>query len=300
MKCENCGMEIKDLRDFCPSCGKRLVSGSSSPYMGTDRDDHLNSAGFYGANDGADNGQFQNMNNVQVKKKKKWPVILIICMIILLLVFGFFWMNSFSEDDAKALVKAELDSDILGKYDEDFDFGNYTREEAKQNHEDTIKALVDSEQDTEGFSDSLRDRTAEMVETALACSQYTVEKAEKQDDGSFVVRVVTKPLDLYAGMDGSFYSDLIDTLAEQYPDEDEDISDNPEYLDSMWSLELDKIIDSNLKNPSYRSEEYNTVSVYQNDDGKWIADADDLLTIENKLLYSGSRWDNLFQQTEEE
>ena len=250
------------------------------------------SGGYY-----SPDSQPAGQENDSEPKKKKWPLILGICIavVILMVVVASLGMNSFTEDDAKALVKAELDADILGEYDEEFEFNNFTREEAKNSQKKMIEQWVDVKQEEEGFSDSLRDRTAEMWDKAFHKTNYSIEKADQQDDGSFTVRVISKPLDLYAGMDGMYYRTLNEKLAQEHPEYFEGNADDALYYDALWNSELDQIINNNLENPVYRPEEYNTVKVDQDKDGNWIADEEDISKIEQKLFYYGSRWDQLSQ-----
>ena len=231
------------------------------------------------------------------EKKRKWPVILGICagVLVLLAAIGYLNMETYSEEDAQTLVKATIDSITTGEYDADFEFYDMTREEAMNDHKDIVKSSVDQSQKQNRFTDALRDRTEEMWNEAWSKTNYTVGKATEQDDGSYSVRVTVKPLDLYAGMDGMYYKRLEEKLEAENPEIYEEDADDSLYFDATWNVELDQIIDTNLKNPVYRMEEYCTVKVSKNDDGYYEANPDDITAIVDKLVYYDSRWNGVYE-----
>ncbi len=146
-------------------------------------------------------------------KKKRT---LIICLVVLVLLVAaaaggiYVYINRYNAAD---YVKAVLDVSYKGETEAYMEITGVSQEEAENIFSDNLDATMEGFETTampEELKPQYRELFAELAESVC----YTVEEPQRQDDGSYTVNVMVKPITLF--------SDTYDTFqqkAQEYADQ---------------------------------------------------------------------------------
>lgn len=125
-------------------------------------------------------------------KQKKRVALLAVCALIMSVLVG--CGNQF---DASKYVQAQMDNSYKNDSSLVVEEGYATKEEADQVYEEEIDTLVDNFFYGVTVSEDVEARYNELFRKMLAQADYTVGEAEKQSDGSYVVKVEYKKMKVF-------------------------------------------------------------------------------------------------------
>lgn len=207
-----------------------------------------------------------------MKRKLNVICIFITAMAILLSACG---GNAFTEEDAKKMVKAELDAAYYGDFAAAEEVFGET-ETSQKNYDEMLEFGVNSiKEGIDGSDDYIEDWLA-LMQKAFKCIKYEIVGAANEDENTWVVTVRVSPL-LLDDIFGSAVSEEVITEELEKLDEqtiNELYSDEDKIMD--WSTELTiRLVNEALNQPLYGEEKTIDIKVVMTD-GAWTVDADDL------------------------
>lgn len=146
------------------------------------------------------------------KKKKKRIICLVIVAVLAAAAAGgvYAYINRY---DAADYVKAVLDVSYKGETEAYMEITGVSQEEAENIFENNLDATMEGFETT-AMPDELKPQYRELFAELAESVCYTVEKPKRQDDGSYEVNVMVKPVTLF--------SDTYDTFqqkAQEYADQ---------------------------------------------------------------------------------
>ncbi len=146
------------------------------------------------------------------KKKKKRIICLVIVAVLAAAAAGgiYAYINRYNAAD---YVKAVLDVSYKGETEAYREITGVSQEEAEKIFADNLDATMEGFETT-AMPEKLKPRYRELFAELAESVSYTVEKPERQKDGSYTVNVMVKPITLF--------SDTYDTFqkkAKEYADQ---------------------------------------------------------------------------------
>lgn len=203
--------------------------------------------------------------------------------------------DSLSTDDASRCVQVELDATYKGQFDGFLDFySNVTKNDARDQYNSNIEYEANYFLHLYGMTDP-EDNTAvvEPTEMQLATAEklykdiyakadYSVMSSNKQDDGSYAVRVVIKPMDIIHLVDDNFDDHFADFIA-KFDAVDVSEFSQDELLDwyrNTYSREyydvLLDLLEQQIPNIGYGDEKSVVVQVLQDEENALSINSDDM------------------------
>lgn len=204
--------------------------------------------------------------------KKKLSIILACIMVIN--VLG----GCGASFDAAAYIKALLDNTYKNDSSQIVSMKIATKDEAAESYEDGIDTYVDSMLSGVGVSvsDEQKDAYKQTFADVFAATKYTVEEAEKQDDGSYIVTVTYEQLNVFGPAVEEYMSQILNNSADMY-DASED-----ELMEWLITLLVDCIAES-LKTATYDDPQTATIKVSLVDN-VWTPSSTDVSNLEESLF----------------
>jgi hypothetical protein len=217
-------------------------------------------------------------------KKMKKVITMLLSMLMLVTAFA----GCGTSFDASAYLKAILDNSY--KHDST-DFVKQkigTKDEAEQLFQDGIDSNMSAMTSSLELSDELKPEFESLFEQIYGVAKYTVGKAEKQDDNSYVVTVTYQPMNLFADANTAF-QDKVTALTEKYTEQATnggEVPDQAALQEEVLVLYKDCLLDS-LDSVSYGDETSMEIKI-ELADKVYSPNSSDLATLENALLSTDS------------
>lgn len=162
------------------------------------------------------------------------------------------------EFDASGYVRACLDANTHGNFDEYTELTNITVEEAKKNYEDRLDQEI-AYLDTYKADDETKQKFRSLFEKMYNNFKYEVGDAVKNDDGSFTVPVTTYKLKAFGDITTDITTFATDFYKEKAESGDTNVTEdeiNKVVVDFMYDY-----ISNNLEEPEYEEGVSITVTV---------------------------------------
>ena len=149
------------------------------------------------------------------KRKKKLIICLVVFAVLAAAAAGgvYAYINRYNAAD---YVKAVLDVSYKGEAEAYMEITGVSKEEAENIFADNLDATMEGFETT-AMPEELKPRYRELFAELAESVSYTVEEPERQEDGSYTVNVMVKPITLF--------SDTYDTFqqkAQEYADQVKD------------------------------------------------------------------------------
>ena len=229
--------------------------------------------------------------------KKASILFLALCMLLSLTA-----CVGFSEDDATTLVQGNLDVIYLNKHNEDYlKMVDSSKEEADQDYLDGLEVeaeyfanywgIVESSygESYDDLDESLKNRIIELYRKIHDNSKYEVQPASKQDDGSFIVKVLIDPIDIMEQAYELYYNDEYAPLNEfwdKYAYTDFSTMSDEDYI--AYTHEYGEIIvqlvEDQLPNLGYKEQKSQAIQV-EEVDGSYGINDDDWGIFDSYVIY---------------
>ena len=148
-----------------------------------------------------------------MKKKKKIIVIAAILAVILAVgvsVSIYLYINRF---DAGEYVQAVLDTSYKNETDQYVEITGISQEEAEKIFDDNLDATMAGFENSE-MPENMQPKYRELFGEIARKVSYTIGKPEKQEDGTYIVPVIVKPVTLFSDTYETFQ-----TKAQEYAQE---------------------------------------------------------------------------------
>lgn len=176
--------------------------------------------------------------------------------------------------DAAGYTKSVLDANYHAEYAEYAEFRDISEEDAEA---EVVNAM--DEQITSAFvgmnvTDEDKAKYIEAADKVYALAKYEVGEAEKQDDGSFVVKVTVEAADAF-----QLSSGYIEEIAVEYANEGQDPSDT-----SVLVAILVESLERGIENNSYSEPTTVEVKVTQSGDNAYGIDQSEMDALEAALF----------------
>jgi len=233
--------------------------------------------------------------------------VLSLALVLALALVGCGGEKGLSTKDASLCVQVELDATYRGEFSGFVDFyDNVTTQDAKDQYDANVEGeaniflegmgmpSMESANEVVPASEMQLYRAKELYKQIYAKSDYTIASSTKQDDGTFAVKVVIKPLDIFdllnENMDAGFAEfdakfDAVDTKSMT----DEEFNTwytetfAPEYYDTL----LD-VLEAQIPNIGYKDEKSVVIQVQQDESGALFITDEDWANLDNLIIdYSG-------------
>ena len=199
-------------------------------------------------------------------------------------------------DDASKCVQVELDATYKGSFAGFVDFySNVTTEDAKKQYDANVEGEsrnfinmygLPSYEDTNTVleaSEMQMNRAKELYKDIYAKADYSITSTNKQDDGTFAVKVNIKPMDIIKLVDDNFeegfaeFDAKFSAIADQVNtmEEDEFLTWYTEtYAREYYDTLLD-VLEEQVPNSGYLDEKSIVIQVQQSEEGAlFISDED--------------------------
>lgn len=143
------------------------------------------------------------------------------------------------EFDAAGYTKSVLDANYHGEYEDYAKFRDLSEKEAQSEIEESMDAQVESAFAGQTISDESKEKYKAAVTGIMKLSKYKVKEAEKQDDGSYLVKVEIEPVNAF-----STANNAIEKITKRYNKKGKDLSDTNVLVDILVDA-LNKGIEKN-------------------------------------------------------
>ena len=187
--------------------------------------------------------------------------------------------------DASGYTKAVLDLVTRGETKDYEDISESSEEEAKKEYEAAIDAYM-QEFDSLGFSDELTEKYRTYIPNLRKKTNYTVQEAKEQEDGSFEVGVEVEPIIMFGGVDEQLQQKLQDYLTQVQNDilNNQPAPSDEEMTEAAGEM-LYECLNTVLENPQYGEKSTITVHVQESDtDNVWEIPSEDVETMITSLI----------------
>ena len=195
--------------------------------------------------------------------------------------------------DAAGYISAILDNSYKNDSSKFVSMKIGTAEEAAKTYEESLKGEVDTLIEISGAgpaSDEQRAQVETIMKDIYAKAKYTVDGAEKQDDGSFVVTVTYEQLNVFGPATEAYLAD-VESLEEELLNATEMPSED-ELMERLMTSYIDSFNNA-LANVSYDAPATTTIKV-EIKDQMWQPDSSDVVELETNL-FDVMELSNLFE-----
>lgn len=210
-----------------------------------------------------------------------------------------------STDDAKECVQVELDTTYKGDFAGFVDFySNVTTQDARDQHDAQLEWEIYNFINTFGVSSWEDDyaaaelselqmhRAKQLYDDVYAKCDYTVVSSNKQEDGTFAVKVTIKPMNIntlvnnayedgFAAFDEKFEA-IMDEVRAMSAEEQAEWYTNT-YVSEYYDTLLD-ILEDQIPDIGYLDERSIVIQVQQSEDDSLFISDDDLLNLDKLII----------------
>lgn len=188
------------------------------------------------------------------------------------------------EFDAAGYVKATLDMTMKGETEDYIKFVGCSKEEALKDYEDTLDEAVEQFGEF-GVNEEALEEFRQFSIDLYKAVKYEVKEAQKEKDGSYMVKVETEKMNVFAGAMEKF-----EEAAESYVEEivAAALEGGEQLTDEKMAQDLyGKVIalfKESLASATYQEPTTVEVKVSQDDDGVWEIPDKDFEVLELSLI----------------
>ncbi|MGM9678130.1 MAG: hypothetical protein ACI3XW_11020, partial [Butyricicoccus sp.] len=196
----------------------------------------------------------------------------------------FFTLTSCGSFDASGYVKAALDSNIHGEFEEYAEFVDISLEEAEQDYNDNLDSSMQS-MASFGMSEEMTAKYRTLFADLMKKTKYEVGEATKNDDGSYTVPVTVTPItNVFDGLMDEAEKELMEyalqfVTADEAPTDDEITAYTVELLYNLLSERVSDI--------QYGDPQQMEVTVSPDENKAYSISADDMESLTNALVDMG-------------
>ena len=195
--------------------------------------------------------------------------------------------------DAAGYISAILDNSYKNDSSKFVSMKIGTAEEAAETYEESLSSEVDTLIEISGAgpaSDEQRAQVETIMKDIYAKAKYTVDGAEKQDDGSYVVTVSYEQLNVFGPAIEAYLAD-VESLEEELLNATEMPSED-ELMERLMTSYIDSFNNA-LANVSYDAPATTTIKV-EIKDQMWQPNSSDVVELETNL-FDVMELSNLFE-----
>lgn len=206
-------------------------------------------------------------------------------------------------EDASQCVQVEMDTTYKGNFKGFMDFySNVTEEDAKAQYDANIEGesdyffrmygLTDPEDSSSILAPSEMQtfRARNLYKDIYSRTDYSIASSSKQDDGTFAVKVVVKPINIITLVDDNIEDYFADFVAKFNAVDTESMSDEEfltwyqdvyaaEYYDTLLDL-----LEQQIPNIDYLDQKDIVIQVQQDEDGSLFISTEDLGNLDYLLI----------------
>lgn len=176
--------------------------------------------------------------------------------------------------DAAGYTKSVLDANYHAEYADYAKFRNISEDEAKAEVVDAMDEQITSAFVGMNVTDEDKAKYIEAADKVYALAKYEVGEAEKQDDGSFIVKVTVEASDAFQLSAG-----YVEELAVEYANEGQDPSDT-----SVLVAILVESFERGIENNSYSEATTVEVKVTESGDNVYGIDQSEMDALESAMF----------------
>ena len=186
--------------------------------------------------------------------------------------------------DASGYVKAALDSNIHGEFEEYAEFVDISLEEAEQDYNDNLDSSMQS-MASFGMSEEMTAKYRTLFADLMKKTKYEVGEATKNDDGSYTVPVTVTPItNVFDELMDEAEKELMEyalqfVTADEAPTDDEITAYTVELLYNLLSERVSDI--------QYGDPQQMEVTVSPDENKAYSISADDMESLTNALVDMG-------------
>lgn len=186
--------------------------------------------------------------------------------------------------DASGYVKAALDSNIHGEFEEYAEFVDISLEEAEQDYNDNLDSSMQS-MASFSMSEEMTAKYRTLFADLMKKTKYEVGEATKNDDGSYTVPVTVTPItNVFDGLMDEAEKELMEyasqfITADEAPTDDEITAYTVELLYNLLSERVSDI--------QYGDPQQMEVAVSPDENNAYSISADDMESLTNALIDMG-------------
>lgn len=176
--------------------------------------------------------------------------------------------------DAAGYTKAVLDANYHAEYADYAKFRNLSEDEAKAEVVDAMDEQITSAFVGMDITDEDKAKYIEAADKVYALAKYEVGEAEKQDDGSFIIKVTVEAADAFQLSAG-----YVEEIAVEYANEGQDPSET-----SVLVAILVESLERGIENNSYGEPTTVDVKVTESGDNAYGIDQSEMDALESALF----------------
>lgn len=176
--------------------------------------------------------------------------------------------------DAAGYTKSVLDANYHGKYADYAKFRDLSEEEARAEIEEGMDAQVDSAFAGQSISDEAKEKYKKAVIGIMGLSKYEVKEAEKQEDGSYTVKVEIEPVDAF-----STANNAIEKISKKYQKKGKDLTDANVLVDILVDA-----LNRGVNNNTYGEPQTVEVKVVQDEGNVYGIGEDEISALESAMF----------------
>ena len=176
--------------------------------------------------------------------------------------------------DAAGYTKSVLDANYHAEYADYAKFRNISEDEAKAEVVDAMDEQITSAFVGMNVTDEDKAKYIEAADKVYDLAKYEVGEAEKQDDGSFIVKVTVEASDAFQ-LSGGY----VEEIAAEYVSEGQDPSDT-----SVLVAILVESLERGIENNSYSEATTVEVKVTESGDNVYGIDQSEMDALESELF----------------
>ena len=186
--------------------------------------------------------------------------------------------------DASGYVKATLDSNIHGEFEEYAEFVDISLEEAEQDYNANLDSSIQS-MASFGMSEEMTAKYRALFADLMKKTKYEVGEATKNQDGSYTVPVTVTPItNVFDGLMDEAQSQLI-TYAAQFVSADDTPTDDE--ITAYTAELLYNLLSERVSDIQYGDPQQIEVTVSADEDNAYSISADEMATVTNALIDLG-------------
>lgn len=176
--------------------------------------------------------------------------------------------------DAAGYTKSVLDANYHAEYTDYAKFRNISEDEAKAEVVDAMDEQITSAFVGMNVTDEDKAKYIEAADKVYDLAKYEVGEAEKQDDGSFIVKVTVEASDAFQ-LSGGY----VEEIAAEYVSEGQDPSDT-----SVLVAILVESLERGIENNTYSEATTVEVKVTESGDNVYGIDQSEMDALESELF----------------
>ena len=197
-----------------------------------------------------------------------------------------------SAQDAMDYIQGEMDAIYLGQYNENYlELLDMTQEEAQERHDTNVTLEAQRFLNyitVEYVSDDIQAQAETLIRSIYAKSRYSVDAADKLENGNYIVSVTVEPMDIMQQLTADQLNNIwLEVSADVDSDAmyDEDVYSQ---LDGEYAAAVMELVSGMVDSIGYEQPQSATIQLKLEDNVYTMVDTD-FTNVDNMIIdYSGS------------